>query len=82
MERMRIGASRVLCLVGLVAVIAVGVATLTSSPAVARPGPLCGWSTVWDCTMPDGTHRLVGGTACDIAAFERQTGATCVPSGL
>ena len=69
-----------LCALGLLAVIGVGVMALATSPAVARP--LCGYSTLWDCTMPDGSHRLVGGTPCDIQRFQQQTGAHCVPSGL
>ena len=77
----RIGWVKVLCSVSLALAIAVGVAALTTSPAAAR-GPLCGFTTLWDCTMPDGSHRLVGGTPCDIARFQQQTGAHCVPSGL
>lgn len=65
---------------GLMGVIVVGVVTLANGRAAA--GPLCGWSTLWDCTMPNGTHRMVGGTPCDVAKFEKSTGAHCVPSGL
>ena len=56
-------------------------AVFTSSPADARPGfpggPLCGWSAVWTCEMPDGSERTVVGTQCDIARFEARTGASC-----
>jgi hypothetical protein len=73
----------VLFSIGILAVIVTGVLVFGSSPAGARPGgPDCGPSYVWDCTMPDGSHQLVGGTRCEIAAFKRKTGATCVPSGL
>ncbi len=62
---------------------AYGMSTLLTPVAVAAPGgPLCGYSLIWDCTMPDGSHRTVGGTRCDIAKFEKSTGAHCVPSGL
>ncbi len=67
---------------GLVTVIVLGVVAL-NTPAVAAPaGPLCGPTLLWDCTMPNGSHKLVGGTRCQIAAFQQQTGAHCVPSGL
>lgn len=69
---------KVMVSTALVAAMAVGVITLFESRAQATPRPLCGWSAIWDCTMPDGSHRLVGGTRCDINAFERQTGAHCV----
>ncbi len=71
---------KVMCLLGLLALILAGSATLTSSPASAFGPPifLCGWSTLWDCTLPDGSVVTVGGTQCDIAEFEEETGATCV----
>jgi len=60
-----------------------GMTSLMAPSAMAGPGgPLCGFSTLWDCTMPDGSHRTVGGTRCDISKFEKSTGAHCVPSGL
>lgn len=60
-----------------------GAFTLTGAEVYARPiGPLCGYTTLWDCTMPDGSHRIVGGTVCDIQKFQQQTGAHCVISGL
>ena len=75
---------KVACLLGLLAVILAATVTLTTSPAAARPGghpgPLCGWTTIWDCTLPDGSHESVIGTQCDIRKFERKTGATCVPA--
>jgi hypothetical protein len=82
---MKNGMSRVgqaLCSLGLFAVIGVGVVALVSRPAFAAARPLCGYSTLWDCTMPDGSHRTVGGTPCDIQRFQQQTGAHCVRSGL
>ncbi len=80
---------RWVCSLALLAAIVVGVVALTTGPAVAGPGrpglpgppgPLCGWSTLWDCTLPDGSVVQIGGTQCDIAKFERKTGATCVPA--
>jgi hypothetical protein len=44
----------------------------------AAPAPDCGPNFTWDCTLPDGSHQLVDATRCEIAAFKRQTGATCV----
>ena len=72
--------SKVLWSLGLVAlIVAVGVIT---NPAEARPGPpgpLCGWTAQWDCTLRNGNHVTIVGTQCDILEFEQQTGATCVP---
>ena len=82
MKRGMIRACKGLCLLSLLGVIAVGMVALAVGPASAAARPLCGWSTVWDCTMPDGSHRTVGGTVCDINRFQQQTGAHCVPSGL
>lgn len=63
--------------------IAYGMTSLVAPTATAAPGgPLCGYSLIWDCTMPDGSHRTVGGTRCDIAKFEKTTAAHCVPGGL
>lgn len=52
--------------------------------AQARPGggpggggPLCGFTAQWTCTMPDGSTQTITGTACDVARFERKTGASC-----
>ncbi len=79
MKRKRIGMS-LLASLGLVAMIVVVVASLSSTPTAARPD--CGPSYVWDCTLPNGSHKVVGGTRCDIATYQRKTGAHCVPSGL
>jgi hypothetical protein len=82
---MKNGTSRVskgLCVLSMLVAIGVGGLALTVGPVHAAPRPLCGFSTLWDCTMPDGSHRLVGGTVCDIRRFEQNTGAHCVPSGL
>ena len=74
-----------LCL-GLVAVVISVTATLDTSRAAARPapggggpigGPLCGWTALWTCTLPNGSEVTVAGTQCDIRRFERQTGARC-----
>ena len=78
-------ARRLVCALGVMAVIVGGTVALTTSPAEARPGPtgpplLCGWTTIWDCTLPDGSHQSVIGTQCDIRKFERRTGASCVPA--
>ncbi len=75
---------KVVYLLSLVAVIAAAGVTLTSGPAEAGltigpiGPPLCGWSSLWDCTLPDGKVVVIGGTQCDIYIFEQQTGATCV----
>ena len=55
---------------GLTAVIVVS--------AMARPVPDCGPVFSWNCTMPNGTHQFIDGTRCDIATFQRKTGARCV----
>ena len=81
MDRKWLGLSKVVCSLGILAVIVTGAVVLGTSPAAARPaGPDCGPTFLWDCTMPNGSHQLVGGTRCEIAAFQRQTGAKCVPS--
>jgi hypothetical protein len=71
---------RVLGSIGLVAGIVVGVVALNGGPAVAGPTPDCGPNFMWDCTMPNGSHQFVDATRCEIAAFQRQTGARCVIS--
>ena len=82
MKRGTIRVWKSLCFLSLASVIGVGTMALTAGPATAAVKPLCGWSTLWDCTMPNGSHRIVGGTVCDINRFQQQTGAHCVPSGL
>ena len=77
----RIGLVGVACSLIVMAVIVAGAVTL-SRPTAAALRPDCGPSYVWDCRLPSGTHTTVGGTRCDIAAYQRRTGATCVPSGL
>jgi hypothetical protein len=62
---------------GLLAVISFGAFALTGN-AAARPEPDCGPTFSWDCTMPNGSHQFVEGTRCEIAAFQKQTGARCV----
>ena len=84
MKRVR----RLACVLGVVALIVAGALALTTNPVEARPGPpgppgpLCGWTTIWDCTLPDGSAQKVIGTQCDIARFEKQTGASCVPASF
>jgi len=64
---------------GFVTVLALGTIAAIGEPvAMAGPTPDCGPDFTWDCTMPNGTHQYVDGTRCDIAAFQRQTGARCV----
>lgn len=79
-------ARRLLCSLGLAVLIAAGVITLTTDAAAVRPGgppgPLCGFTTIWDCTLPNGSHVEVIGTQCDVAKFERRTGATCEPKSF
>jgi hypothetical protein len=80
--RNSIGIVKLLYSLGLTAVIVLSAIALSSvPPAMARPAPDCGPDFSWDCTMPDGTHQFVEGTRCDIAAFQRQTGAHCVIGG-
>lgn len=45
------------------------------------PEPQCGWATIWICSGPD-DDVFFGGTQCDAAAFEAETGRTCVPFGF
>jgi hypothetical protein len=68
---------RAVAALGLLAVISFGVFALTGTTA-ARPEPDCGPTFSWDCTMPNGSHQYVEGTRCEIAAFQKQTGARCV----
>ena len=65
----------------VLAVVAVGVTALVSSPAEARPpiGPLCGPTYQWSCSGPGGPDYLFIGTVCDKIRFERKTGLTCTP---
>ena len=74
-----IGIVKLLYSLGLTTVIVVSAIALSSAaPAMARPAPDCGPDFSWDCTMPTGTHQYIDGTRCDIATFQRQTGARCV----
>ena len=59
------------------------VVMMPSGEAEARPfpEPLCGFSAIWTCTLPDGTEKKVPGTKCDIRKFEERTGATCKLGG-
>lgn len=67
---------------GLFAAIAVVAYLLMGTPAAtAAPTPDCGPTFTWDCTLPNGSHQTVEGTRCEIAAFKKQTGATCTISG-
>jgi hypothetical protein len=80
--RASMGMIRLVSPMGLAVAIVVGAIALTSAPnATARPEPDCGPDFSWDCTMPDGTHQNVDGTRCDIAKFQRETGARCVIGG-
>ena len=77
--RTSIGMVKLVSLLGLTVVIIVGTIALISAPtAMARPAPDCGPDFSWDCTMPNGTHQYIDGTRCDIAKFQKQTGAHCV----
>lgn len=69
---------------GLAGAALLGAFALTSAPAAARPpgGPLCGYTTLWTCTHPDGSTTVVAGTVCQISAYQKATGATCVPGGF
>ncbi len=73
---------RLLYSLGLIAVIVTSALALAGIPsAVARPVPDCGPVYSWDCTMPNGTHQYIDGTRCDIATFQKQTGARCKIGG-
>ena len=77
--RMSKGNVRLVCSLGLTAVIVGSAIALMSAPtAIAGPTPDCGPDFSWDCTMPNGTHQYIDGTRCDIGAFQKQTGAHCV----
>jgi len=77
-----IGIVKMVCSLGLTAVVVVGaIALISAPPAMARPTPDCGPDFSWDCTMPNGTHQYIEGTRCDIGAFQKQTGAHCVIGG-
>lgn len=76
--------ARIAIILALVAPAMVLFMEVTTTPTeAARPGRLlCGWTSLWDCTLPDGSHQVVVGTRCDIQQFEQQTGATCVLGGF
>lgn len=40
---------------------------------------LCGATLQWECTSPDGSVVIFGGTLCEARRFERRTGSTCTP---
>ena len=82
MNPLKSRAFRVVLAVGLLAVIGVGVMVMSSRSTSAAVKPQCGPASVWDCTLPNGTHKTVGGTICDITKYQQQTGARCVPSPL
>ena len=69
--------------VGLAAVL--GAAVLVQPASGARPGgppgPLCGPTIFFVCSVPGEDDVFVGLTICEVAAFERKTGRTCVPFG-
>ena len=80
--RTSIGLIKLVSPLGLAVAIVVGAIALTSAPtATARPEPDCGPDFTWDCTMPNGQHKFIDGTRCDIAKFQRETGAHCVIGG-
>ena len=77
--RKSIGIVKLAYSLGLTAAMVVSAIALASAPtAMARPVPDCGPVYSWDCTMPNGTHQYIDGTRCDIATFQRKTGARCV----
>lgn len=63
------------------AALVLGGIALTATPAQAAPGPLCGPTILWICTGPGGQSVLFGGTVCEKARYEKQTGFHCVPYG-
>ena len=68
-------------IVGLAAVL--GAAVLVQPASGARPGGgpplLCGPTIFFVCSAPGEDDVFVGLTICEVAAFERSTGLTCVP---
>ena len=77
--RTNIGIMKLGSSLGLAVAIGAGAFALLGAPtATARPAPDCGPDFSWDCTMPNGTHQYIDGTRCDIANFQRETGARCV----
>ena len=63
----------------LVAAMAVPSGTAEAGPGggPGGGGPQCGPASLWTCDMPDGSQQTAAGTICDIARFERRTGASC-----
>ncbi len=75
---------RFLLTLALLVVTALAITTVSSSPVEAArpiPGPLCGFTAAWICTLPSGNLVKRIGTQCDVANFERRTGATCEIAG-
>ncbi len=69
--------------IGLVvaAALVVGVLAIQTAEAARPPRPLCGFTAIWICTLPNGHQTTKTGTQCDIAKYEKHTGATCVLAG-
>jgi hypothetical protein len=70
-------------LVGMVlTALVTGGVVLTSTPVQAgTPILLCGPTILWVCSGPGGPDVLFGGTVCEKAEYEKETGRTCVPYG-
>jgi len=64
---------------GVCAAIGVGMVGVLTPEAEARPILLCGPTYLWVCSGPGGPDVLFAGTICERAAFEKQTGLSCVP---
>jgi hypothetical protein len=78
--RKRTRLTRLAVMAGACVALGLSASQLLESRAEAR-GPifLCGPDYLWVCSGPGGPDVLFGGTVCDKALFERQTGLTCVP---
>ena len=53
----------------------------STSPAAVLGGPDCGPSLLWVCSG-GGQEVSLDATVCEKFFFERETGLTCVPTGL
>ena len=72
---------KALCALGLLAVIATGIVTLTTDAEAKKPDLLCGPTILFECVLLDGSTELVGLTLCEVEKYEKRNKATCVPYG-
>ena len=78
------GFTKAFSALALLGVMAVGVTALTTDATAKapRPGPMCGPTILFECTLMDGSTEFVGLTTCEVAKYEKKNKATCEPVGF